>query len=113
MFVDLGSGVGNCVVSAALACVPPLPLLCSPSSTPLTLARSLARISTGAEAWGFENMPGAAKLADAQVAEADERFRLWGLAGGAMQVREANFLESREVVEVLRRTDVVLVNNEV
>ncbi|KWU42969.1 histone-lysine N-methyltransferase, H3 lysine-79 specific, partial [Rhodotorula sp. JG-1b] len=87
VFVDLGSGVGNCVVQAALA--------------------------TGAESWGFENMPHASQLARAQVVEAEARFELWGLAGGAMHVREANFCESPEVGEVLRRADVVLVNNEV
>ncbi|GAA5960357.1 hypothetical protein JCM8115_001153 [Rhodotorula mucilaginosa] len=87
VFVDLGSGVGNCVVQAALA--------------------------TGAESWGFENMPHASQLARAQVVEAEARFELWGLAGGKMHVREANFCESPEVGEVLRRADVVLVNNEV
>ncbi|GAA5882312.1 hypothetical protein JCM3774_005505 [Rhodotorula dairenensis] len=87
VFVDLGSGVGNCVVQAALA--------------------------TGAESWGFENMPHASQLARAQVAEAENRFALWGLSGGTMHVREADFCESPEVGAVLRRADVVLVNNEV
>lgn len=58
-------------------------------------------------------MPHASQLARAQVVEAEARFELWGLAGGAMHVREANFCESPEVGEVLRRADVVLVNNEV
>mgnify|MGYP002717697457 CR=1 FL=1 len=58
-------------------------------------------------------MPHASQLARAQVVEAEARFELWGLAGGKMHVREANFCESPEVGEVLRRADVVLVNNEV
>ncbi|GAA6007285.1 histone methyltransferase DOT1 [Rhodotorula paludigena] len=87
VFVDLGSGVGNCVVQAALA--------------------------TGAESYGFENMAHASHLARLQVAEAERRFRMWALGGGAMRVVEADFCESSEVMSVLRRADVVLVNNEV
>ncbi|GAA5870128.1 hypothetical protein JCM1840_003592 [Sporobolomyces johnsonii] len=87
VFVDLGSGVGNCVVQAALA--------------------------TGAASYGFENMPHASLLARRQVAEAQKRFRMWGLAGGAMRVVEADFCAHPEVAQVMKRADVVLVNNEV
>ncbi|GAA5936099.1 hypothetical protein JCM1841_007053 [Sporobolomyces salmonicolor] len=87
VFVDLGSGVGNCVVQAALA--------------------------TGAASYGFENMPHASLLARRQVAEAEKRFRMWGLAGGAMRVVEADFCAHPEVAQVMKRADVVLVNNEV
>ncbi|KAM0755502.1 DOT1-domain-containing protein [Meredithblackwellia eburnea MCA 4105] len=87
VFVDLGSGVGNCVVQAALA--------------------------TGCEAWGFENMAHASHLARIQVAEAEGRFRMWGLSSGQMKVVEADFCKTPEVNRVLQRADVVLVNNEV
>lgn len=87
VFVDLGSGVGNCVLQAALA--------------------------TGCEAHGFENMPLAASLAQAQVEEARKRAAMWGLDTGEMHVREADFCNDEEVGKVLRRADVVLVNNEV
>ncbi|BGP18455.1 hypothetical protein JCM10213_003188 [Rhodosporidiobolus nylandii] len=87
VFVDLGSGVGNCVVQAALA--------------------------TGASAYGFENMPHASHLARLQVAEAEKRFQLWGLSGGPMSVVEADFVGNPEVEKVMRSADVVLVNNEV
>ncbi|KAK4057104.1 Nucleosomal histone H3-Lys79 methylase [Microbotryomycetes sp. JL221] len=87
VFVDLGSGVGNCVVQAALA--------------------------TGCEAWGFENMKHASALARKQVVEAESRFRMWGIKAGSMHVVEADFCEEPQVGEVLKRADVILVNNEV
>ncbi|GEM10643.1 histone-lysine N-methyltransferase, H3 lysine-79 specific [Rhodotorula toruloides] len=87
VFVDLGSGVGNCVVQAALA--------------------------TGATSYGFETMPHASSLARDQLSEAEKRFRMWGLAGGPMKVVEADFCECPEVMRVLRTASVVLVNNEV
>ncbi|KAK4052362.1 Nucleosomal histone H3-Lys79 methylase [Microbotryomycetes sp. JL201] len=87
VFVDLGSGVGNCVVQAALA--------------------------TGCEAWGFENMKHASALARKQVIEAESRFRMWGIKAGSMNVVEADFCEHPQAGEVLKRADVILVNNEV
>ncbi|SCZ89045.1 BZ3500_MvSof-1268-A1-R1_Chr1-1g00915 [Microbotryum saponariae] len=87
VFVDLGSGVGNCVVQAALA--------------------------TGCEAWGFENMAHASSLARAQVVEAETRHKLWGVSAGKMEVIEADFCEHPLVGQVLKRADVILVNNEV
>lgn len=87
VFVDLGSGVGNCVVQVALA--------------------------TGCEAYGYENMKQAAVLAQLQTVEAEARFRLWGLNSGRMTTADVDFCNSEEVVQVLRRATVVLVNNEV
>lgn len=87
VFVDLGSGVGNCVVQAALA--------------------------TGCEAHGYENMAPASSLAALQLVEATARFRLWGVNGGTMRTTLADFCDSPDVGQVLRRADVVLVNNEV
>ncbi|GAA5941587.1 histone methyltransferase DOT1 [Sporobolomyces koalae] len=87
-FVDLGSGVGNCVVQAALA--------------------------TGADSYGFENMPHASHLARLQLNEARTRFtNLWGLSSGKMECHEADFCEHPLVPQILKKADVVLVNNEV
>lgn len=58
-------------------------------------------------------MPHAASLARTQVKEAEARFRMWGLNSGMMRTAEVDFCESQTVNEVLRRADVVLVNNEV
>ncbi|GAA5899846.1 hypothetical protein JCM6882_005449 [Rhodosporidiobolus microsporus] len=87
VFVDLGSGVGNCVVQAALA--------------------------TGAESYGFELMAHASRLARLQLGEAEKRFRMWGLGGGAMKVVEGDFCSHPDVFQVMKKADVVLVNNEV
>ncbi|GAA5965636.1 hypothetical protein JCM3765_000909 [Sporobolomyces pararoseus] len=86
-FVDLGSGVGNCVVQAALA--------------------------TGADSYGFENMQHASHLARLQLREAKERFKMWGLNSGEMECVEADFCENSLVPKVLKKADLVLVNNEV
>lgn len=87
VFVDLGSGVGNVVLQAAL--------------------------EFGCESWGCEMMPNACRLARKQAAEFKARCRLWGLNTGKVQLEEGNFLENQEISAVLRRADVVLVNNEV
>ncbi|GAA5906886.1 histone methyltransferase DOT1 [Sporobolomyces salmoneus] len=86
-FVDLGSGVGNCCVQAALA--------------------------TGADSYGFENMAHASHLARLQLREAEERFTMWGLSAGKMECHESDFCESNLVPKVLKKADLVLVNNEV
>lgn len=58
-------------------------------------------------------MAHASSLARRQVIEAEARFRLWGLNSGKMSVVEADFCEHPLVGEVLKRADVILVNNEV
>lgn len=58
-------------------------------------------------------MAHASLLARNQLAEAEKRFRLWGLKGGKMSTVEADFCEHPLVGEVLKRADVILVNNEV
>lgn len=58
-------------------------------------------------------MAHASLLARTQVKEAESRFRMWGLNSGKMHVVEADFCDNEDVNEVLRRADVVLVNNEV
>ncbi|KAH7343010.1 histone-lysine N-methyltransferase, H3 lysine-79 specific [Rhexocercosporidium sp. MPI-PUGE-AT-0058] len=87
VFVDLGSGVGNVVLQAAL--------------------------EFGCESWGCEMMPNACELAKKQAAEFKARCRLWGLETGKVRLEEGNFLENAAIGQVLRRADVVLVNNEV
>ena len=85
-FVDLGSGVGNCVLQAAL--------------------------ETGCEAWGCEMMDNCAKLADLQAQEFPARCRLWGVKPGPVRLIHDDFLKNPEVDEVLKRADVILINNQ-
>ncbi|KAI5371647.1 hypothetical protein J4E82_009679 [Alternaria postmessia] len=86
-FVDLGSGVGNVVLQSAL--------------------------QTGAESWGIEKMKLAASLGSEQAAELKARSKLWNITLGRIELIEGDFLKSPEIDEVLRRADVVLVNNKV
>ncbi|PWN50997.1 DOT1-domain-containing protein [Violaceomyces palustris] len=86
VFVDLGSGVGNLLLQTSL--------------------------QTGCEAYGCEMMPVPSSLAQKQVEEAQKRWKMWALKGGkAMEAWEGDFGESLKVREILRRADVVLVNN--
>lgn len=87
VFVDLGSGVGNVVLQAAL--------------------------QTGAESWGIEKMELAASLGSKQASELQARARLWNISLGAIHLISGDFLESPVIDAVLRRADVVLVNNKV
>jgi len=87
VFVDLGSGVGNVVLQAAL--------------------------QVGCESWGCEMMENACDLADAQEKEFDARCRLWGIQPGKVHLERGDFLENRKIHAALKRADVVLVNNEV
>jgi H3 lysine-79-specific histone-lysine N-methyltransferase len=89
VFIDLGSGVGNVVLQAALEC--------------------------GAESWGIEMMPNPAVLAKLQAREFRARTRLWGLSAGAVHLLQGDFTSfpaNKPVLEVLARADVVLVNNQ-
>lgn len=86
VFVDLGSGVGNVVLQAAL--------------------------DVGCESWGIEMMPNACELAEQQAKEFAARTRLWGLSTGKVTLLEGDFTETPQVVDVLKRADLVLVNNQ-
>ncbi|KAI8931895.1 hypothetical protein NX059_010799 [Plenodomus lindquistii] len=87
-FVDLGSGVGNVVLQAAL--------------------------QTGAESWGIEKMDLAASLGSKQASELKARSRLWNISlPPTLRLIHGDFLNSPEIDTVLRRADVVLVNNKV
>lgn len=86
IFVDLGSGVGNVVLQAAL--------------------------EVGCESWGCEMMQNACDLADLQHAEFKARCRLWGLAAGGIHLVRGDFLNQEAVAKILRKADVVLINNQ-
>ena len=86
VFVDLGSGVGNVVLQAAL--------------------------QVGCESWGCEMMENACDLAALQQTEFGARCRLWGLAVGDIHLERGDFLENHEIGKVLKRADVILVNNQ-
>lgn len=86
VFVDLGSGVGNVALQAAL--------------------------EIGCESWGCEIMENACNLAVAQKKEFTSRCRLWGLAPGKVRLLRGDFTQDTQVHEALKRADVVLVNNQ-
>ena len=86
IFVDLGSGVGNVVLQAAL--------------------------EVGCESWGCEMMENACDLAELQEKEFRARCRLWGLAVGEICLKRGDFLENAEIGKALKKADVVLVNNQ-
>ncbi|KAG8864286.1 Nucleosomal histone H3-Lys79 methylase [Tulasnella sp. 330] len=85
MFVDLGCGVGNCLIQAAM--------------------------QTGCTANGIElNAPPAA-LGKLQVEQYKKRLKLWGVRSGDVNILEGNFCESSDVRDWLSCADLVLVNN--
>ena len=86
LFVDLGSGVGNVVLQAAL--------------------------EIGCESWGCEMMKNASDLAELQRDEFKARCGLWGLAAGKVMLERGDFLSNAVIGRVLKRADVVLVNNQ-
>ncbi|KAL7276306.1 Nucleosomal histone H3-Lys79 methylase [Rhizina undulata] len=85
VFVDLGSGTGNVVLHAAL--------------------------EIGCESWGCEIMENAAGLGKKQRKEFEARCRMWGLNPGKIVLILGDFLENARIVDVLKRVDVLLVNN--
>ncbi|KAJ5893511.1 hypothetical protein N7495_005202 [Penicillium taxi] len=86
VFVDLGSGVGNVVLQAAL--------------------------EVGCESWGCEMMANACDLAELQQSEFKARCRLWGIVPGKTHLIRGDFLEQKSIIDVLKRADVVLINNQ-
>jgi [histone H3]-lysine79 N-trimethyltransferase len=85
VFLDLGSGVGNCVLQASL--------------------------EVGCESWGCEIMKNPCDFADKQKVEFDARCRLWGIQPGAVHLERASFLTHPPITEVIKRADVILINN--
>ncbi|EIN13327.1 DOT1-domain-containing protein [Punctularia strigosozonata HHB-11173 SS5] len=87
LFVDLGAGVGNVVLQAAL--------------------------QTGCRAYGIEIMPAPARIARAQLEQFRLRCKMWGVSAGEVEMEEGDMLKSARVSELLSQADVVLVNNKV
>ncbi|RKF80926.1 Histone-lysine N-methyltransferase, H3 lysine-79 specific [Golovinomyces cichoracearum] len=86
VFVDLGSGVGNVVLQAAL--------------------------EFGCESWGCEILENVAALAESQKKEFDLRCQLWGIKPGSVHLEHGDFLENKKIHVAMQRADVILVNNQ-
>ena len=86
VFIDLGSGVGNVVLQAAL--------------------------EVGCESWGIEMMPNPCELAELQAQEFAARTQLWGIQTGEMHLLRGDMTSHPQVPGLLQRADVVLVNNQ-
>ncbi|KAJ3751202.1 DOT1-domain-containing protein [Lentinula detonsa] len=87
LFMDLGSGVGNVVVQAAL--------------------------QTGCKSYGIELVEGPAQVAKEMAEQFKTRCRMWGVACGEIELEEGDMLESARVAELLPKADVILVDNKV
>jgi hypothetical protein len=87
LFLDLGSGVGNVVLQAAL--------------------------ESGCDAYGCEINKVAARVARGHKAQFEVRCRMWGVGHGSVELEEGDILDSRRVDELIAKADVVLVNNKV
>ncbi|KAI1344131.1 histone methylation protein DOT1-domain-containing protein [Xylariaceae sp. FL0016] len=85
VFIDLGSGVGNVVLQAAL--------------------------EIGCRSYGCEMMDNACNLAEAQEKEFKARCLLWGVAPGRVHLERGDFRTNAKISEKLKEADVVLVNN--
>ncbi|PFH57006.1 hypothetical protein XA68_15647 [Ophiocordyceps unilateralis] len=85
LFIDLGSGVGNVCLQAAL--------------------------EIGCDSWGCEVMDNACNLAEAQTNEFAARCMLWGLKPGRVHLERGDFRKNAAIHRALKRADVVLVNN--
>ena len=81
-FIDLGSGVANCLVQASLA--------------------------SGCRSYGMEIQTAAADLGARQAAEAQKRWLLYGLHGGDVITMKADFIKDPEVAKILQTADVVV-----
>jgi H3 lysine-79-specific histone-lysine N-methyltransferase len=86
-FLDLGSGVGNVVLQAAL--------------------------ESGCSAFGIEIGARPAAIARGFLDQFERRCKMWGVRAGDVELAEGNMLESARVDELLPLADVVLVNNKV
>jgi len=87
LFMDLGSGVGNAVLQASLL--------------------------TGCRSYGIEIGKMPAQLARAQLEQMQKRCRMWGFSMGQVELEEEDMLKSERVPEMMKKADVVLINNKV
>jgi len=83
--VDLGCGVGNCIIQAAG--------------------------ETGCRAIGVEIQDHAATLASAQIAEFEARMRAWGLSHGPIEFYHGDMTTLDVIPRIMQSADVVLCNN--
>lgn len=87
IFMDLGCGVGNCVVQAALECG------CNLS-------------------FGCEIMPNASDLSETQYSELVQRCKLFGLKLPSIEYSlRQSFIGNKRVDELIPQCDVLLINN--
>ncbi|SCV01401.1 LAMI_0G11254g1_1 [Lachancea mirantina] len=87
IFVDLGSGVGNCVLQASLECG------CALS-------------------FGCEIMPNASELTEIQNEEMQRRCKLFGLKVNPIEFSlRKSFVGNTRVDDILTKCDVLLINN--
>lgn len=87
LFLDLGSGVGNVVLQASM--------------------------QTGCTSFGIEIGKIPAELARAQLEQMKKRCRMWGFSMGEVELEEGDMLKSGRVSELMKKADVVLINNKV
>ena len=71
-----------------------------------------AALEIGCESWGVEKMKNPAGLAVKQLEEFVPRCKRWAIKPGKATVIHGDFLQSPQIDEVLKRADVVLVNNQ-
>ena len=83
VFVDLGSGVGNCILQTAL--------------------------QAGCESYGVELLPVPSHCARLQLQEAKRRWAMWGINGNTeVRVEEGDMRGNARVAGWLKRADVVV-----
>jgi [histone H3]-lysine79 N-trimethyltransferase len=87
LFMDLGSGVGNAVLQASML--------------------------TGCRSYGIEIGKMPAELARAQLEQMKKRCRMWSFSMGEVELEEGDMLKSERVPEMMKKADVVLINNKV
>lgn len=85
LFLDLGSGVGNVVLQAAL--------------------------QTGCRSYGIEVQEVAASVAVEQHIQLQQRCRLWGLRMGEVELENGDITRSARLSQLMGQADVVLINN--
>jgi H3 lysine-79-specific histone-lysine N-methyltransferase len=85
VFVDLGSGVGNVVLQAAL--------------------------EIGCKSYGCEMVDHSCDFAEGQEKEFRSRCQLWGIAPGRVHFERGDFRTNKKILDVLKNADCILVNN--
>ncbi|KAI1854768.1 hypothetical protein JX265_002405 [Neoarthrinium moseri] len=85
VFIDLGSGVGNVVLQAAL--------------------------EIGCRSYGCEMVENSCNFAEAQEKEFNARCLLWGIGPGRVRLERGDFRTNKKILEVLKEADCILVNN--